>query len=103
MQNISIKIPQLITITNEIIRRLGFTLPDDYIEFITEFNGGEGLIGDQNYLEIWKIEDLIPMNEKYEVDKYANGYFVFASNSGVTAYAFSKEIASIVSFEFVVC
>src|SRR6185437_8805036 len=79
------------SVNEKIITRLGFTPPADYVEFMVEFNGGEGLIGDSNYLEIWKIEDLIPRNEKYEVDKYANGYFIFASNAGGTAYAFSKK------------
>jgi hypothetical protein len=89
------------SVSDEIIFRLGFMLPPDYVEFMREFNGGEGLIGDRNYLEIWKIEDLFPRNEKYEVDKFAQGYFVFASNAGGTAYAFSRKASSIVSFEFV--
>ena len=89
------------SVSEEIILRLGFTPPPDYVEFMREFNGGEGIIGDQNYLEIWKIEDLFPRNEKYDVDKYAEGYFVFASNAGGTAYAFSKKAVSIVSFELV--
>ena len=89
------------SVSEEIIFRLGFTTPPDYVETMREFNGGEGLIGDQNHLEIWKVQDLFPRNEKYEADKYAEGYFVFASNAGGMAYAFSKKTSFIVSFELV--
>lgn len=93
--------PLSLSTREEVFARIGFTLPADYIEFMRDFNGGEVLVGEQNYLEIWRIEELIPKNEKYQIDKYANGYFVFASNAGGTAYAFSKKDSSIVSFEFV--
>ena len=43
------------SVSEEIIFRLGFTPPADYVELMRAFNGGEGLIGDQNYLEIWEI------------------------------------------------
>jgi len=88
-------------IFQQTLAQLDFAPPADYVDFIKEFNGGEGPIGDYNYLQLWKIEDLIPMNEKYEVNKYAEGYFIFGSNAGGTAYAFAKKSAAIVTFEFV--
>ena len=35
-----------------------------------EFNGGEGAIG-ESYLALWKIEDLIALNEAYVVQNFA--------------------------------
>lgn len=49
-----------------------FPLPDDYKEFMSWSNGGEGNIGSQ-YLSLWKIEDVIQLNNDYQVQKYLSG------------------------------
>jgi len=79
---------------------LDFVPPSDYLEFIRTSDGAEGFVG-RNYLQVWKAEDLAKLNQDYEVDEYASGYFIFATNGGGTAYAFEKRSQIIVSFEFV--
>lgn len=44
-------------------------LPDDYKEFMSWSNGGEGYIGSQ-YLALWKIEDVMQLNDEYQIQKY---------------------------------
>jgi hypothetical protein len=67
--------------------RLGVTLPKDYTNFLEEHNGGEGFIGD-SYIIFFKAEELVDFNREYEVEKYAPGILLFASNGGGEAYGF---------------
>jgi hypothetical protein len=62
-------------------------LPDDYIEVISEINGGEGFINNE-YLILWKPEELLEFNKEYEVEQYAPGIFLFGSNGGGEGFAF---------------
>ena len=80
--------------------QIDFAMPGDYAEFMMSYNGGEGFIG-SNYLQLWKAQDIIALNEEYNVDEFAPGYFVFGSNGGGTAFAFHKQTHIVVSFEFV--
>ena len=63
--------------------------PRDYLDFMaTHQLGGEGWLGDGDYLILWAIEDLGRLNKDYEVDVYAPGLVVFGSSGGGEAYAF---------------
>ncbi len=90
-----------IVVFERILSHLGFGLPDDYLEFMKSNDGGEGFIGGNKYLCIWSVENLIDWNKKYNVEMYAPGYFVFASDGDGTAYAFDKKTSSIVAFQFI--
>jgi SMI1 / KNR4 family (SUKH-1) len=68
-------------------RLLGISLPPEYQNFIREHNGGEGFVGD-NYLVLWKVEELHPFNIEYEVEQYAPKLLLFGSNGGGEAYGF---------------
>src|SRR5258706_13646045 len=68
----------------------GFRLPDDYLQFLQQTNGGEGFVGANAYIILWPIEELIKMNKAYEVAEYAPGLFLFGSDGGGEAYAFDK-------------
>jgi hypothetical protein len=83
-------------------RSLARPLPADYEQFLRRFNGGEGFIKD-SYLILWKAEELGPFNIDYEVDKYAPGLFLFASDGGGGGYAFDRRssLLPIVSVSFI--
>lgn len=66
---------------------LGVSLPESYIEFLKTHDGGEGFIGD-SYIIFWKVEELVEFNREYEVETYAPGIFLFASNGGGEGYGF---------------
>ena len=68
-------------------RQLDVRLPDDYREFLEFSNGAEGFIGD-NYLDLWRVEDLPVRNKHYEVHRYAPGLFIFGSDGGGEAFGF---------------
>jgi len=42
----------------------------------------------QNYVMLWKAEELKPLNAGYEVARFAPGLFLFGSDGGGEAYAF---------------
>ncbi|MBT0627348.1 SMI1/KNR4 family protein [Pseudomonas fluorescens] len=66
---------------------LGVALPESYIEFLKTHDGGEGFIGD-SYIIFWKAEELVEFNREYEVETYAPGILLFASNGGGEGYGF---------------
>lgn len=83
-------------------RLLNCALPSDYLNFLRSQNGGEGFIGN-NYLILWKVEELAPFNQEYEVEKYAPGIILFGSNGGGEGFGFdtNKETMPIVQIPFI--
>jgi hypothetical protein len=79
---------------------LGINLPEDYIDFLLNSNGGEGVIGN-SYLALWAVEDIPSLNEAYAVNEFAPSLVIFGSDGGGTAYAFDKRIGQIVEVPFV--
>jgi hypothetical protein len=81
----------------------GLRLPADYADFLQWSNGGEGFIGPKAYVILWKLGDLVEMNEAYQVSEYAPGLFIFGSDGGGEAFAFDIRTSGmpIVSIPFV--
>ena len=82
--------------------KLNINFPKDYREFVLESNGVAGAIGDNAYLIIWPIEELVDLNEGYGVEKFTPGLVYFGSDGGGMAYAFDvrKEQMKIVEIPF---
>lgn len=55
---------------NAVMQDLKIDLPHDYKEFLGASNGGEGLLG-QNYVSLWKAEELGRRNTSYNVASFA--------------------------------
>jgi hypothetical protein len=72
----------------EFQRVTNIRLPDDYLQFLRQGNGGEGVIGENSYLMLWGIEDLWRLNREYEVQEYAPGLLLIGSNGGGEAFAY---------------
>jgi hypothetical protein len=66
---------------------IGRTLPGDFIDFLRKHNGGEGFVGDE-YLILWKLEELREFNRDYEVHDYLPDVILFGSNGSGEAYGF---------------
>jgi hypothetical protein len=67
---------------------LGFLLPADYAHFLRRMNGGEGFLGENAYLVLWRVEELIEMNAGYKVAEAPQELFLFGSNGAGEAFAF---------------
>jgi SMI1 / KNR4 family (SUKH-1) len=76
------------------LRELGISLPSSYLSFVREKNGGEGFVG-ENYLWLWKIEELAQFNSDYQVEEYSPGFLFFASNGGGEGYAFDTTVEAL--------
>lgn len=79
----------------------GFGFDPDYVSFLTETDGGEGHIGANSYVILWRVAELLEMNEAYEVAEYAPGLFLFGSDGGGEAYGFDRKSGRVVSVPFV--
>lgn len=73
----------------EIEKYFKITLPKDYIEYFSENNGFTGVLNDE-YYDLWKLEDIITLNEEYKVQEFFPNLVYFGSNCGDEAYAFDK-------------
>lgn len=86
----------------EVENRIGVKLPIQYKEFMLYSNGAEGELGENSYLVIWPIEEIISLNEAYSVNQYTPGILYFGSDGGDIAYAFDirNENISIIEIPF---
>lgn len=77
--------------------------PQDYIDFMLKTNGGEGTIGKESYLRLWKIEELSKSNEDYGICEFAPGLLIIGSDGGGTAFGYDlrDEIPKLVEVGFI--
>lgn len=70
------------------ISSTGWNLPNDYQEFLTWSNGGEGYVG-KNYLSLWKLEDIVQLNMDYQIQEFLKkDCLVFGTDGGGVCYGF---------------
>lgn len=62
-------------------------LAQDYREVIGEFGGREGFLGKQ-YLRLYRFQELISLNQAYDIPNYNVELFVFGSDGYGDAFAF---------------
>lgn len=74
-------------LVDETQRAVEGALPVDYTDFIRVSNGAVGMIG-KTYLELWRLEDIVPLNRIAEVEHFAPGLVLFGSDGADTGYAF---------------
>ena len=68
--------------------RLNAAFPKDYITLLKRSNGGEGYIS-ENYISLWKVEDLPALNEEYQIQKYLSEKFLgIGTDGGGICYGF---------------
>ena len=68
--------------------RLNAAFPQDYITLLKRSNGGEGYVG-ENYISLWKVEDLPALNEEYQIQKYLSEKFLgIGTDGGGICYGF---------------
>ncbi len=64
-------------------------LPDDYLAFLSQTDGGEGELPVQPFwFQIWPSEKVVEYNDGYEVKKNLPDFFGFGSSGGGELLAF---------------
>lgn len=86
-------------IIKDLKSQLDFELSKDYIDLMKEFNGGEGEVGENSWLCLFPLEDLIRVNKDYSsfLDQVPD-YFLFGKDAADTGYAFHKQRHTVHSF-----
>jgi hypothetical protein len=83
----------------------GLSLPPDYLEFLEQCNGGDGILAIQPcYLRLWPAEEVIRNNLNYRMAEHVPGFFAFGDSGGEEFFAFDTRGPSpwpIVSIPFV--
>ena len=74
---------------NEIEEKFKVKLPQEYIKYMENNNEYTGILNEQ-YYNIWKSEDIISMNNNYQVQELFPNLIYFGSNGGGEAFAFDK-------------
>lgn len=85
---------------DDLIVKMGCKCADDYLDFMSKFNGGEGQIGDR-ILALWTIEEQIEVNSLLDNEDtvFASKYWIFGSNSGIFQYVFDKNNGEILEID----
>ena len=66
----------------------GMPLPEDYLSFMKEHNGGEGPIGENNYGRFYRLEELQEINDTYDVQTSWPGYIVIGGIDDDIGFSF---------------
>jgi hypothetical protein len=62
-------------------KKMGFSLPDDYVFFSSNYSGHESFLKDR-YFVLWDEAELLSFNEGYEVQHYLPTTLAIGSNGG---------------------
>ena len=68
-------------------RALNFIPPSDYLSALHFSNGGEGFI-QHCYFRLYSTEQLLSLNQAYQVTRFAPGLVIFGSNGSGEAFGF---------------
>lgn len=73
----------------DLVAATGFELPEEYLACLRYSNGGEGELAiEPGWFQLWSAEEVIPLNEDYEIEQNAPGFFGFGSSGGGELLAF---------------
>jgi hypothetical protein len=71
---------------------LGRPLSADYTAFLLYANGGEGWVGDNGYISLWPLEEILEANKSCGFDEFAPHLLAFGSDGGGEAFAFNMRV-----------
>jgi hypothetical protein len=67
----------------------GFRLPDDYREFVSINDGAEGFVGD-GYMSLWRVSELVELNELSRMAEFAPGLIVLGTDGGTEFFGLDR-------------
>ena len=68
----------------------GVKLPQNYIDFMTEHNGGEGDIG-ESWLVLYPMEELQKYNDDSEISEYLPDHIIIGGDGGGELYGITPD------------
>jgi hypothetical protein len=100
MSTIKKKTPTSSEEIEDFLKYIKFELPVGFIEFFRQSNGAE-IFNGTDYIILWPVTDMIKLNEDYNINEYADGFFLFGSDGGDTAYSIEKRTGFIFDMPFI--
>ena len=88
MKNMEFTTPATTEEINAAEKELGLEFPKSYVDFLLITNGAEESIGEENYLVLWSVNEIVELNNEYAVKEFTPQLTYFGSDGGGTAYAF---------------
>lgn len=86
-------------IIREIEKKETFTFPNDYVALMVESNGLEGEVGENGWILLFPVEELVETNEDYKLlMQEIPEYFLIGKDSADTGYAINKKDKTYHSF-----
>lgn len=76
---------------SEGVARLGRRVPDDYAEFLLRSNGLAGFVSAEQYVILWRAEELPDLNEAYAVREFLPHATLVGTDGGDTGYGYDLE------------
>ena len=68
-----------------------YNLPQDYLAFMHQHNGGEGPVGKNAYMQLVPLEELVSFNKDYEIEKYLPDIILFGTDLGGTLFGYDTK------------
>jgi len=75
-------------------------LPKGFLDFYRKTNGGD-IESEEQYLVIWRVQELVKLNKLYSTEEFAPEFFLFGSDGGGTAFAIEKKSGHIFEMPFI--
>lgn len=88
-------------VIKQFLANIDFTLPPGFIAFYEKSNGGDFFIGER-CLVLWQLENLVELNQEYDMDEYAPNFFAFGTNGGNEVYCIEKATGDIYELPFII-
>lgn len=82
------------------VRLLTGKVSPDYLAFMHAHNGGEGPVGEANYVRLFRLDEVPAYNKACAALEGISGYLIFASDGGNTVYAF-RGADAVVEFDLI--
>lgn len=63
----------------------------EYEQYLKEFNGGSGMIGEESYLILWSQDEIVEFNRDYAVEEFLPNILLIGSDGGEFAYGINSK------------
>ncbi len=63
----------------------------EYEQYLKKFNGGSGMIGEENYLILWSQDEIVEFNRDYAVEEFLPNILLIGSDGGGIAYGINSK------------
>ena len=73
-----------------VISRLDAFVPRDYAEFLMQSNGLEGFVTNDQYLMLWRAEDVVGLNKAYSTNEFLPDVTLVGTDGGDTGFGYDQ-------------